>query len=622
MNPRKKFLSFLTTFEFILGLGLLSIFIIVKPIGLKSFFLLLGLSFAFLAVYRWLSFAFTSLPEGHCKRLGGSLIYIITGIYFITNSRSIIWVALVWILIIAAFFVMIISFQRILIEVNLLRKLLRDYKKGNLPDLTVPFAYIHVEAGLGEYFSRQLVGRIMRALWEYQYLSPKSGLTVYTGSRRRKRRTMFLWKHRHRGMMFFLSSDAVSRYSSDFRKWLFSYAAAFIVLLTPLGEDEQYSESFDKEADIGYQRCPGPAFTIWIHPLGKGESNSFYNIGDQILESSWGPQNCSFGSVIAPLSNRLASTALPIASSDSRLSLKRKLMIQEIAKFALPPVANSYLHFRLSQSDVERFMSLIDCIDCLIRFSVIILLANRWDQTGQELRNKELMDKKLTLGSWVKLLRGLVKSPAQNELDKEICFFWKKEIFNKQNQLIKRVNEAGLHSLNCEGNNQIDWLNWFTDFRNVTRGHGVVDEKSISPFWHLIHEIFLEIVSELRPLVISPRIVAVEPSGKKGIYRGWLREKLCQYIKQKYPEHEAFVFLELESNRMLFLYPLIVVKKPDILVFDHMSSKEKNIVFLNYMSGERNQVQFTDFSDMRPYNIWRSRKQQIRVSGLKEKVIY
>ena len=611
MSSRKYFLLFLNVIISLLGVGMLSLFILMNSTVLKTIFLFLGVTSAFLAIFRWLNLLSIPLPEGHCKRLASSFGIFSGGLYYVLYGQSTIWIALAWLIIVVGFLAIVTALQRILVEAVLLRKLLRAYRQATLPNLPVPFVYIHAEPGLGVYLTQRLVAKIMNSLWEHQYLSPKSGLSVYAGPKRSAKWSgRYLWKHRQRVMILFIVSDSIRRYPVDFRKWLAFQAAAFVELRTSLGIDGLYSESFEEEANSGYRLCLGPTFTIWVKPLGKGEFISSYK-GDQVLECSWGLQDRSLESVIAPLSNRLASTALPVVVSDSRLNIETRLIIQEIATHALTPVANSYLRFRLAQSDVERFLSLLDCIESLVRSSVIVLLINRWNKMGRDISDKKLIGKPLTLGPWVYLLQNLSESTISDELDKEICCFWKREIFQTQKQLISKVNEIGLYSLNCKGSSQIDWLRWFTDLRNVTRGHGVVEEASIAPFWHPLHEVFLEMVSGLRHFVLSSYLVAIEPSGKEIILRGWLRDKFQHDLDQKHSEHETLAFLKLPSNQMLLLYPLIIVKEHNVFVFDHLRMKERIIVLLDYILGERRQLLFSEYSDINPYKIWDSKKQQI-----------
>lgn len=551
-----------------------------------------------------LNFFFISLPEGHCKRLSSSVGIFGGGLFYVLYGHSIIWIALAWVLIVFGFLSAVTGLQHILVETALLRRLLRAYRQATPPNLPVPLVYVLAEPGWGVYLSHRLVTKIMNSLWKHRYLPVESRLSVYN-PQPGKKKSSYLWKHRQRGMMLFLVSDSVRRYSSSFRKWLASQAAAFMVVHTSLGVDESYEETFNDEATNGYQICPGPTFAIHIrNPWDRTPAPIVK--ADQTLECIQGIGDRQFDNVIAPLVNRLASTALPTAASDARLTKEARFQIQEIATCGLPPIADCYLRLRLAQSDVERFLSLLDCIESLIRCSVIVLLANRWSYIGTDASGKQLAGRPSTLGVWINLLQKLTTIVVPNELDKGLCAFWKGDMFQVQAELVNEVSKTGLPLADSRKSNQLDWLEWFRDLRNVTRGHGVVEEKSVAFLWHFFHQTFLEIVLALQPLIFSSVLVAIEPNGKQvsiqGSYKGKNRTKLEFHDSQ---DHPIITALKLPSGQLLPLYPLVIVHSNNVLVWDRLRKKEMAIEFLNYGSWERKQLAFSEFSDRDPYKIWK-----------------
>jgi len=608
----KNFPLCLNIFESLLGLVLFLFFINVNSIGLKTLFLFFGVVITFWAIFEWLNILFASLPTGHYRRLAVSFGILSIGIYNVIYNQSLIWAALAWILTIIGILSVIVQIQRTLFEFGMLRMLLRAYKhkQTSLPDLGIPFVYIQAEPGMGVHLAQRLVGNIMKSLYKHQYLSPKSELTVFTGFRH-SMSGRYMWKRRNRAMVIFIVSDSVRRLPVEFRKWLVSCAAAFIVFRAPYDTDEPYSESFEEEANSGYDLCLGPTFTILVNPPMEVKSHPSYVRGDQVLEYSWDLHDLSLDSVIAPLSNRLASTALPIVASDSRLDIEKRRIIQEIATSGLTPVANSYLSFRLAHSDVERYESLINCIESLIRCSTIILIINRWNNLNKDENFKNikwLMEggNIPTLGTWVYALGDLTESPMSIEIDEEVCSFWKGGISQKQRLLINKVDETGLYSINHKEETQLGWIKWFTKLRNVTKGHGSVKETSIGPFWHILHEIFLEMVSQLQPFTISSYLVAIEPNGKEVVLRGWLRDKSKYNFNPKNSEHETRVFLKLPSNQLIPLFPLVIVKESTVFVFDHLDKKE--IELLNFGSEERTSLRFPESSKINLFDIWNLKK--------------
>ena len=207
-----------------------------------------------------------------------------------------------------------------------------------------------------------------------------------------------------------------------------------------------------------------------------------------------------------------------------------------------------------------------------------------------------------TLGTWVYALVELTESTISTEIDDEVCNFWKGGISQKQRLLINKVDETGLYSINHEEETQLGWIKWFKELRNVTKGHGSVKETSIGPFWHILHEIFLEMVSQLQPFTISSYFVAIEPNGKEVVLRGWLRDKSKCNFKSKYSEHETRVFLKLPSNQLIPLFPLVIVKKCTVFVFDHLDKKE--IELINFGSEERTPLRFPEYSKINLFDIW------------------
>jgi len=698
----KNFPLCLNIFESLLGLVLFLFFINVNSIGLKTLFLFFGVVITFWAIFEWLNILFTSLPTGHYRRLAVSFGILSIGIYNVIYNQSLIWAALAWILTIIGILSVIVQIQRTLFEFGMLRMLLSAYKhkQTSLPDLGIPFVYIQAEPGMGVHLAQRLVGNIMKSLYKHQYLSPKSELTVFTGFRH-SMSGRYMWKRRNRAMVIFIVSDSVRRLPVEFRKWLVSCAAAFIVFRAPYDTDEPYSESFEEEANSGYDLCLGPTFTILVNPPMEVKSHPSYVRGDQVLEYSWDLYDLSLDSVIAPLSNRLASTALPIVASDSRLDIEKRRIIQEIATSGLTPVANSYLSFRLAHSDVERYESLIICIESLIRCSTIILIINRWNNLNEDVNfnnKKRLMGggNPPTLGTWVYALEELTESylfcwdnipgndngrlidflkqnydidwvetakiekidddktiilsaeknslylklndektnvslkfddvrtgeftakmengklniytesTISTEIDEEVCNFWKGGISQKQRLLINKVDETGLFSINHEEETQLGWIKWYNKLRIVTKGHASVKETTIGPFWHIMHEIFIDMVSQLQPFTISSYFVAIEPNGKEVDLRGWLRDKSKYNFNPKYSEYETRVFLKLPSNQLIPLFPLVIVKECTVFVFDHLDKKE--IELINFGSEERTPLRFPESSKINLFDIWNLKK--------------
>lgn len=597
--------------------------------GLRAILLFFGIGCILNIVLRWLNYLFISIPEGHYKRFTFSASSLSGSLYYILYGQSIVGVALAWLFIIVGILGTFSALQRIWIETLLLQELHQSYKQEKFPNLLFPFAYVHAQPGVGVFHAQRLVAKLMNFLWNYQYLSMESGLSSYIGSKSSYNPRVwfwrYLWRHRQRGMLFFLVSDSLRRYPVEFRKWLSYNAAAFIVVHGLLSDDP-INESFVEEAIAGCRFCTGPTFEIGgdffksDNPISI--SRSLDNI-DQFVDNQFDGRVLDFlqirrgrskATIVAQLSERLTSTTLPIAASDSKMSTKDRITIQSICTYGIQPVANVYLRFRLAQSDVERFLSLLDCIDSLIRFSVITLIVIYWNNMDRDIddkRSKQMLNERpLTLGSWVYLLSKLTDSTIPDELYEEISRFWKSEICPAQRQLVSKVNETELYSIRWKGTSQLDWLQWFTNLRNVTKGHGVVEETIIAPFWHPLHEIFLDMVLGLESLVLSSDIVTIKQSGEEVNLNGWLRGKRDSSIEGKYLIQENLGFLKLPINRILLLYPFTFVKDNSLYVFDQVRGNE--IIFLDYNSGEYIYTSSAEFSEVDLYKIWSSKNHQIK----------
>src|SRR5438270_4193025 len=144
-----------------------------------------------------------------------------------------------------------------------------------------------------------------------------------------------------------INSSAVSRQSVDFQRWLAMYASALIIIRRPENDDPAFERIATEYAGLSL----GSIFHL--------EPRSSRNSAVKFIDS-------------------LTSNIIPISNSDSRLPAELRGTIQSLAYGGLPPVAECYLRFRLAQSDVERYLCLLDSVETLIKMSAIVLIACRW----------------------------------------------------------------------------------------------------------------------------------------------------------------------------------------------------------------------------------------------------
>jgi len=212
----------------------------------------------------------------------------------------------------------------------------------------------------------------------------------------------------------------------------------------------------------------------------------------------------------------------------------------------------------------------------------------------------------MTLGNWIHLLQRLTEIVGPDGLDAEICDFWKGDEFQVQAVLVSEFGKTELPLPDISRISQLDWLEWFRNLRNVTRGHGVVTEEFVAPFWHLFHETFLEMIAALKSLTLSPVLAYREPDGRLSALRGWLRggqragSQSCQHVH----EYGTLAFLKLLSDQVFPLHPLVIIRGDRVFLWDCVRRREEAIEFLNYASGEREQLALSEFPAADPYKIW------------------
>jgi len=405
--------------------------------------------------------------------------------------------------------------------------------------------------------------------------------------------------------MAFLISESVRRYPIEFQKWLTVQAAAFVVVRTAMRVQKSLERHFDERAEHGYRLSPGPTFMVHLRSR-IGDIDLPEDMADHKLDCIQNVRG-HLDVVIAPLVDRLASTAFPTAVSDIRLSENSRYLIQEIASSALPPLADCYLRFRLAKSHVERFLCLLDCIECLIKCSVLFMLVEQWTHFDTDV-NKKMLTGKPTLGSWVKFLWTLsAHTIASCEVYVDLCSYWGGHISEAQNCLIEKAIEKDLPLQKADTMSRLDWLKQFTNLRNVTKGHGTITEESIISFWHTLHEIFLEMISDLRPLTLSSVLGAKGQDDKWIPLRGWFRggRRVGSEPIKTPVEHYMPTKLKLPSDQLIPLYPLVIIQNNRVLLWDHSKKSEGMIEFLDYTSGNRHQLPCSKLTDADPYKAWK-----------------
>lgn len=594
MLVRSHFMTLLNCLLVAVGVALLSVVYVFSLVStvplLEALIVFLGMGALLLVASRVVTRFMLPLPQGHVKRLSMSLALLTGAAHLVVITDSLIGLSIGWILLGLSALSALSSAQRVVVEYGVIQRLRRNYEREQLLDLPVPVAYVHAEPGLGVYLAHRMVGKLMTALWDQQYLSPNAGLTVYKGGK-----SKYLFRHRYRAMILFLVSDSLRRYEAEFRQWLVSQSCAVIDLRTGLEDKDFPDEAFKLERGLAYRVCPGPMFTVLVgKTVDEAGLPQRFAAYDQVIECAWGLDNRSLESAVAPIANRLASNSLPLAASDFRLDLAARQFVQEIPGQILTPLADCYLRFRLAQSHVERFLSLLDGIEAFIKCSVIALFADSWQRREQGPGYQILTRRPLTLGDWVSLLRSLVhkNTPTAYQLAKELLAFWYEAPTVRQINLFDECERRGLKAIKGELRSQLDWVEWVGYLRNVTRGHGILDETSIAPVWHLLHQAYIDILAQGACLSRCSILTEATPGLGRIEISGWSRGRQLPALTS----HIGTAALHTVGSEIVPLYPLMLVRAGEPLLWDGLLKQERVVDYINYASSERERFKLRDES--------------------------
>jgi hypothetical protein len=380
-----------------------------------------------------------------------------------------------------------------------------------------------------------------------------------------------------------------------------------------LSEGER--QIFERQANAGLLQAAGPTFDFRVVPPIKGELQAWPS--DQLGYAADVSQDISLmagatmGTVIAPLVQRLSSTAIPIFWADYRLPPDLRESAYSWGDSALAPIADVYLRLRLAQSDVERFMVSLEAIELLVKISAIVLVAISW-RTGEVDKGQRVDGLKLTLGNWRESLEWAVEKSrmARTGIGRSIIEFWQSPSSGMQKSAVELVAKSGI--LQGESGSlyprRIDWLTWFVDLRNSTRGHGVVEEGRVASFWEILYNILLEMVDGLGDLTRSSVLMALDQAGNEYPLLGWLRKEHRAWTPTL-PEPKSLInatVLNVPGCESLPLFPLIIAKGLDVLFWDGWIRKGDRDKFqaLSYSTGVRFLIQLTSRPQMDLSAIW------------------
>jgi hypothetical protein len=408
--------------------------------------------------------------------------------------------------------------------------------------------------------------------------------------------------HGHRGA-YFLSSDSfrITGMRPDdvpFHLWLLEQATA-VVIVRGLGRPLAF-KLMEEEA---CRRVPGPLYRINLaFPVPVAEPEPEGDAGD-VLDFSVRARSGETLRAASILADRIAATNCAVKLSDARLPVHLRPLPLLVAKTAVPPLALTYLRFRCSKSDVERLLTLLDGLELMIKLSAIVLLAE------QEVREPPLVAflERPSLGQWVSALRSLSRRGSSAGTYSEIVSrFWQLPLREVPAKLIDDVRGSGLSWEGETPRSHLEWLDWLTWLRNITKGHGVVDNRLAAPLWHSFHAAFLDVVAGLQPITLETVLTVKDGSGREMAIAGCAASRLSRYFGTPSPAGEAgsaFVRMQAgdSSTLPLELFPFLAWFEDAVWVWN--SVRGNRIEFIDYATGrlERVDIGGTDVVALRAH---------------------
>jgi hypothetical protein len=171
---------------------------------------------------------------------------------------------------------------------------------------------------------------------------------------------------------------------------------------------------------------------------------------------------------------------------------------------------------------------------------------------------------------------------------------------------------------------QLDWLIWLVSLRNSTRGHGVVEETGVAPFWESLYNIFLEISLGLENLIFAPRLLSHDGNAVISL-RGWLRQGARSgavlRVSEDAPSIRS-VRIDFGEGYELELSPLLLAVRNDVLVWDGWDRPGGNIFkVLSYATGSRQHIKVREVDRSSVSTLWSGKGDvELRLDTLNEAI--
>lgn len=294
---------------------------------------------------------------------------------------------------------------------------------------------------------------------------------------------------------------------------------------------------------------------------------------------------------------------VPVGDADDEMQGRLREIARAIALTGLSPVANAYLRLRIARSNVERFLISLDCLELLIRLAAISLTSRAWQSSLELLEppsTKWLA--RPTLGTWVDALRKLV---TDERITDPFVLYLRSAFHDPPCPLaLDAMTEAKRIGLSWEGKqpvSHLEWLEWLLWLRNVTRGHGAVDEERVATLWVSLHSVFLEMVSGLQEIVVNS-VIGAQGTMSPG---GWVRTLDHNTDWSSFSSSaDAAVYMRRRENTdetPILLHPFVLQRGESFLLWNAI--RGDSIEYVDYASGALLQM---DLGTTDPYALWKA----------------
>ena len=290
---------------------------------------------------------------------------------------------------------------------------------------------------------------------------------------------------------------------------------------------------------------------------------------------------------VSEITRVLAATCIPMRYLDRALTASCARAIGDISDRGLAPLADAYLRFRLSSSEVERFLCLFDCFEVLIKYSVFLFVDGN-------LSALTIQHKVPPLGKWKDWLIGYVNkssappgSTSRDPLSDQLRTAWRGDLSEAVRQLRSGVDRFGIHvDRLAQDKSWYEWMWWLNDLRNVTKGHGGMDERVAASLLPLFHAALLDLIAVLRPLSLDSHLVRICEDGTEVVLKGWLRgARRSSTLQAKTITRSMTVNEELRTDPRTkdhALHGCVVISLNSVLTWH---SRREQDMYIDYLSG-------------------------------------